>query len=292
MYSRFEALKSYDLDNLRDSTALIVGLGATGSVMANHLARHGVNLVLVDRDFLEPKDVYSSNLYSKKQCEKALPKAKAAEEKLSQLTEVESVVENLDLQRLEDYKPDIILDGTDNLETRMIIDEYSSQEDIPWVFTSALAERGFSMFVKNECFQCLFQGLKPSSSCENNGVMREISSMAASKSSLKAVKYLSGEEVEEKLEMVPEGKMFEPVECSCDSTKDFEVNSVCGENKYQVFGELRPENLNGELLVKNKYLKRVEIEGRKLTLFESGRAVVEAESEDEAKRLYKQASSI
>mgnify|MGYP006301649155 CR=1 FL=1 len=66
MYSRFKTLENYseeDLERLQNSTVAVVGLGATGSVIAENFARHGVKLVLIDRDYLEPNDCYSSNVY-------------------------------------------------------------------------------------------------------------------------------------------------------------------------------------------------------------------------------------
>lgn len=291
MYSRFQALGKYDLEKLQNSTVAIIGLGATGSVIAEHLARHGVNLILIDRDYLEINDLYSSNFYSKKQCENSLPKAKAAEEKLSDLTGIEAYVESIDSENVGMADADIIIDGTDNLETRLVIEEFSKENGVPWVYTSALGERGFSMFIEKECFSCLFKRLNPSSSCETNGVMREISSLTASTSALKAVKYLSGLEVEEKLEMLPDKKSFEPTECSCESF-DIEASSVCGENKYQVFGDKSPEDFSKNVLVENEYLKKIEYDGKELTVFNSGRAIVHADSEDDAERVYGKASSI
>ena len=291
MYSRFQALKKYDLESLQNSTAAVIGLGATGSVIAEHLARHGVNLVLIDRDYLEMNDLYSSNLYSKSQCEDSLPKAKAAEEKLSELTSVKAYVENIDSENIEMLDVDIILDGTDNLQTRMVIEEFSKEQNIPWIYTSALGERGFSMFIQKKCFSCMFKKLNPSSSCERNGVMREISSITASISALKAVKHLSGLKIKEELEMLPNKKSFELGECSCDSL-EIEASPVCGENKYQVFGSNKPEDFNNNVLIENDYLRKVEYGDNELTIFNSGRAIVHADSKKDAERLYREASSI
>ncbi|MFO7794399.1 MAG: ThiF family adenylyltransferase [Candidatus Nanohaloarchaea archaeon] len=291
MYSRFQALGKYDLDKLQDSTAAVIGLGATGSVIAEHLARHGINLILIDRDYLEMNDLYSSNLYSKDQCENSLPKAKAAEEKLSELTEVKALVENVDSASIGELDVDIILDGTDNMETRLVIEEFSKENNAPWIYTSALDQRGFSMFIQEECFNCMFQDLNPSSSCETDGVMRGVSSIAASTAALKAVKYLSGLEVDEKLEMLPDKKSFEPVECSCEKF-EIKASSVCGDGKYQVFGDKRPEDFSENVLVENEYLRKIEYEGKELTVFNSGRAIVHADSENDAERVYREASSI
>lgn len=294
MYSRFEALKKYDLEKVQSSTVAVIGLGATGSVIAEHLARHGVNLILVDRDYLEMNDLYSSSIYSREQCESALPKAKAAEEKLQPVTQVEAFVENLDDSNTDILlEADLILDGTDNLETRLLIDEYASENDVPWIYTASLGEKGFSMFVQDNCFRCMFEKTNPASSCEQNGIMREIASITASKSSLKAVRYLSGLEPDKRLEMIPDGKKFELRECDCGKKRrEIEVSAVCGENKYQVFGDVKPCDFSGEVVKENDYLKKIVFNGTALTVFNSGRAIVLAESRKEAETVYREASSI
>lgn len=293
MHSRFKTLNKYNLEKIQSSTAVIVGLGATGSVIAEHLARHGVDLILIDRDYLEENDLYSSNLYSSEQIEEALPKAKAAEEKLSELTDVESHVEDLNSDNIELLNSgDIVMDGTDNIETRYLIEEYSKENGVPWVYTAALGERAFSMFIEEACFKCMFDQVNPKESCETNGILREISNIAASISCIKALEYLSGKTVEEKLEIIPEMDEFLPAECSCSESREIEASNVCGEDKYQVFGDSSPEEFKGEVIASNDYLKRLVFEGSSLTVFESGRAIIEAESLEEAERLYRTASSI
>lgn len=291
MYSRFEALQKYDLDKLQESTVAVVGLGATGSVIAEHLARHGINLVLIDRDYLEMNDLYSSNLYSRKQCEKALPKVKAVEDRLSDLTEVESYITDLNEDKTDILDSDLIIDGTDNIETRYIIERYSKEKGIPWIYTAALGEKGFSIFLQDKCLKCIFKNVRPKESCETNGIMREISSMAASASTMKAVKYLSGLEVEEKLETIPEMESFELGECNCGDV-EAEASQICGENKYQVYGDKNPEDFKGDEIASNKYLRRINLEGNVITVFNSGRAIIEARSLEDAERLYRKASSI
>ncbi len=291
MHSRYNALQNREIKDLHNKTAVVIGLGATGSVIAEHLARYGVKLCLVDRDYLEIKDLYTSNIYTKKQCKKALPKAIAAQKKLQGLTETKAVVKNVE-QVSDIPESDIVIDGTDNIETRKIIDEASKNRNKPWIFSSALGERGISMFIDEACFNCMTQGLNPRDSCETYGVMREISSITASCSSLKAVDYLSGVNVEEKLELIPSMKSFTPKKCECSEERVFKTSNVCGDNKYQVFGDSKPEDIRGKTLAENKYLKRVEFNNSKLTLFKSGRAIIEAESQESAERLYREATSI
>lgn len=305
MYSRFKALEDFDqsdLETLQNSTAAVVGLGATGSVIAENLARHGLELILIDRDYLEINDCYSSNIYTPEQCRKSIPKAEAADQYLSKFTETEKYIcslnsDNIDLLE----KADIILDGTDNLETRFLIDEYCQKNSKPWIYTSALAEKGYSMFLESKCFSCIFEKVTDSGleTCETAGIMREVSGIAGLKSALKAVKYLSGRDVSENLETV-EGESFEIEDSSCKVCKaekfphlesDIKTTAVCGENKYQVKKDLEQidleklENLMENTSI-NSYLVRGSYRGSPMTFFRDGRAIIQAEDKGHAEAVY------
>lgn len=301
MFSRFKTLENFseeDQNRLEESKVAIVGIGATGSVMAEHLARHGVNLLLIDRDYLESNDVYSSNLYSKEHCKEAIPKAVAAEEQLEEFTEMESRVESLNSENiniLDNF--DLILDGTDNLETRFLINEYSKKENIPWIYTAAIGEEGYSMLFETNCFNCIFEEVGAGSleTCETAGVLREISTIAASKTAEKAVKYLTGKEVSEKLETVS-GESFEVENSGCEICEDCSYPhlesgrstvAVCGENKYQVEKKIEEKTKDklralGEVIADNNYLLRVNLDGREITVFDSDRIIVEARNKGHA----------
>ncbi|MFB6204609.1 MAG: ThiF family adenylyltransferase [Candidatus Nanohaloarchaea archaeon] len=299
MYSRFKALENFgeeELGRLENSRAAIVGLGATGSVMAETLARHGVELVVVDRDYLELKDVYSSNIYTPEQCEKAFPKAKAAEEYLSRFTEVESRLESFPVP----IEADIILDGTDNMETRFAINDYAKKNGLPWVYTAAVGEQGYSAFFDEKCFNCVFEKVPAGSleTCETAGILREVAGVVGLKSAEKAVRYLAGREVEEKLEFAS-GKELELEHPGCEvcagerypNLDGGDAVSVCGEDKYQVDREIDDDAFTrlkeqGEVMAENRYLLRVEISGREFTLFRSGRAIVEARDRGAAESFY------
>lgn len=305
MYSRFQALEKYgkhERQQLENSTVAIVGLGATGSVIAENLARHGVKLKIIDRDYLEENDVYSSNIYTPEQSEKSLPKAEAARDYLQQFTEVEARVESLkseNISMLEDA--DIILDGTDNLATRFLISEYSQKKDVPWIYTAVIAEKGYSMFFQEKCFNCIFDKVSTGKleTCETAGVMREISGQAALKSSLKAVEYLAGQKVEEKLEIVHRGETLDVESSGCPVCRGEKYShleqktsttAVCGENKYQVEIEMQEgleEKLGelGEIKADNKYLIRAQVNGKEFTLFKDGRVILRARDRGHAESL-------
>jgi adenylyltransferase/sulfurtransferase len=305
VYSRFETLENYgkeDRKKLQNSKVAVIGLGATGSVIAENLARHGVDLRIVDRDYLEENDVYSSNIYMPEQCENALPKAEAAKQYLQQFTRVEAFVESLgpgNANILEDV--DLIVDGTDNLQTRFLIDEYSQKNSVPWIYTAAIAEQGYSMFFNQKCFNCVFEKVSTGSieTCETAGVMREISSQAALKTSYKAVRYLAGKEVEESLDIIPSGDSLEVESTGCEVCRgenypalngEERTTAVCGENKYQVqtdSGTEAREKLDelGEISAENEYLIRAEVDGRKISVFNDGRVILKARDKGHAEAL-------
>lgn len=294
MHSRFKAVRGEEeLEKLESSRAVVVGLGATGSVIAGHLARHGVELVLIDRDYLEENDLYSSNLYTPRQVEQGLPKAEAAKRQLSPLTDVKVEAASLgpgNISMLEDT--DIILDGTDNLETRSLIDEYSQKIGVPWIYTAAIAEKGYSMLFDTKCFSCVFDEVEAGSlgTCETDGIMREVSSMAASRSALKAVNFLAGHEPDGRLEVVPSGEKLEVENQGCevcqedsyphlDGSKTLEA--VCGEDKYQLEQEVDDKAFErlrelGEVVADNDCVTRAIIDKKSFALFRSGRAIIEA----------------
>ncbi|MFB6115139.1 MAG: ThiF family adenylyltransferase [Candidatus Nanohalobium sp.] len=302
MYSRLQALDSLttqQIEQLQNSTVAVIGLGATGSVIAESLARYGVNLQIFDRDYLEENDLYSSGLYLPEECEKSVPKAEAAEEKLSQMTEVEKHVESLNsgnIKALNDV--DLVIDATDNMETRFLINEYAKKEDKAWIYTAALAGQGYSMLFDQKCFNCVFEEVRPGKlgTCRTEGVIRDVAAIAAHKTSLKALNYLTGKDVSEELDLVPQGESLEVEASGCEvcDGKEYEklesggsVSSVCGERKYQVNAEVGDEAFErlkeqGEVVADNDYILRVELEGGEFALYRSGGALLEAEDKGHA----------
>ena len=303
MYSRFKALEEFDqddLERLKNSTAAVVGTGATGSVIAEHLARHGIDLILIDRDYLEENDIYSSSLYRKADTDRAKPKAEAAAEKLSDIVKVEFHVEDLTSDNIDMLEnADIVIDGTDNLETRLLISEYCQKEEKPWIYTAAIADRGFSMFLQEECFNCLFEKISASNleTCETAGIMREVSSMAGSRSAWKAVRYLAGKQVDEDLDSVHSGKSFKFISEGCKVCEDSvyehlkgsgRATKLCGSKKFQIEADVTDTALeklreNFEIEKENDYLLQID-DGQKFTVFRSGRVIVEAEDEGQARQ--------
>lgn len=306
MYSRFKSLERFDeesLEKLHDATVAVVGLGATGSVVAEHLARHGVNLVLIDRDYLEPNDCYSSSLYEPEDCEDRLPKAEITGEKLGDFTEVDAATASLNPENTSILEPaDLIVDGTDNMQTRFLIDEYSQKTDTPWIYTAALGEKGYSMLFDSECFSCIFEKVSAGAigTCETDGILREVSTIAASISARTAVEFLTDRNPSKKLHAVHLDEDLEVESEGCEVCQgrvfpnlesERPVSSICGESKYEIRKELGDKAIEkirelGEDVKENKYLVRAIIDGREFVAFRSGRAIVEAEDEDHAEQVF------
>jgi molybdopterin/thiamine biosynthesis adenylyltransferase len=310
MYSRFTTLQNHsekDQEKLENSTAAVIGLGATGSAIAENLARHGIDLIIIDRDYLEPKDTYSSSIYTPEQCQNSLPKAQAAENHLEQFTDVKAYSKSLSPENLDLIKnADIILDGTDNLETRQLVNDYSKRGDIPWIYTAAIAERAYSMMFRQKCFNCMVQKPEKIATCETDGIMREVAQKAAASSSMKAVKYLTGREVEEKLELVDQSRKLEVESSGCEvcnrdsfpHLEDFNLTvRVCGENKFQLQRDVSEKVIESveqscEVLAENSFLVRVEYEDYELTFFRSGRVIAEAEDQGHAEAMVSEVAGI
>lgn len=302
MHSRLKALKNLDeekIQYLQNSKVAVIGLGATGSVIAESLARYGVNLKIFDRDYLEENDLYSSSLYTREECERSVPKAEALEKKLSEFTEVEKHVESLNagnIKALEDV--DLVIDATDNMETRFLIGEYCQKNGKAWIYTAALADQGYSMFFKQKCFNCVFKQVRPGElgTCRTEGVVRDVAAITAHRSSFKAFKFLKGEKVGERLDVVPQGESLDVEASGCEVCEDGEyshmnsgerVSSVCGENKYQVNAEVSEEafeklRTQGEIVADNKFILRAVVDGKEFALYRSGGALLEAENRGHA----------
>lgn len=190
--------------SLANSSVLVCGCGALGSVVANTLARAGVGrLRLVDRDFLELNNLQRQVLYDESDVESGLPKAIAAAQRLRSINsqiEIEPIVSDVDFsnirQLVEDM--DLILDGTDNFETRFLLNDISLKESIPWVYGGCIGAEGQSMTIipgETACLRCLMPDTPPpgtTPTCDTAGIIGPIINVIASIESAEAIKILSG----------------------------------------------------------------------------------------------------
>ncbi|HLC73472.1 MAG TPA: HesA/MoeB/ThiF family protein, partial [Candidatus Nanoarchaeia archaeon] len=145
---------------LQKKVVAIVGLGAIGSNTANLLARAGINLILIDRDIVELENLQRQTLYDEKDIGK--PKSIQAKKKLKLINseiKIEAFVEDLNYKNIDELiNSDLILDCSDNMETRFLINDYSIKNDIPWIYAAVLGVNAMSMNIvpqKTPCFRCI-----------------------------------------------------------------------------------------------------------------------------------------
>jgi adenylyltransferase/sulfurtransferase len=188
---------------LLSSSAVIVGCGAIGAAAANLLTRAGVGkLRIIDRDFVEPSNLQRQTLFDEADALAALPKAIAAERKLRSINSsvtVEGVIADLGPTTAVDLLAgfDIILDGTDNFETRFLINDFAVQNAKPWIYAAAVASYGLTMTIRpgaTPCLACLTESQQEGldETCDTVGVLGPIVNLVASLEAAEAIKLLAG----------------------------------------------------------------------------------------------------
>src|SRR5258708_25470672 len=205
-YSRqilFHGIGETGQRRLLDARVVVLGCGALGSFQAGALARAGIGrLRIVDRDYVELSNLQRQWLFDQCDVEQGLPKAVAAARKLAQINSdifIEPVVADLVPGNVDDLlgESDLILDGTDNFETRYLINDYAVSKSRPWVYGAAVASSGINTAVapgKTACLRCVYPdppaGGQPT--CETTGVLGSITSLIAGFQGSEALKILCG----------------------------------------------------------------------------------------------------
>jgi adenylyltransferase/sulfurtransferase len=187
------------------SRATVVGCGAIGAAAANLLVRAGVGSVkIIDRDFVEPSNLQRQTLFDESDAREALPKAVAAARKLLAINSsisVTGVVADLRPQNAVELLSgcDLLLDGTDNFETRFLINDFAVQSGLPWIYAAGVASYGLTMTVRpglTPCLACLLETGDSShpleETCDTVGVLGPIVNLMASWQVAEALKLLAG----------------------------------------------------------------------------------------------------
>jgi molybdopterin-synthase adenylyltransferase len=203
-YSRQVLFRGIGVEGQRKLAAArvtIVGCGATGSALAALLARAGVGtLRIIDRDYVEPSNLQRQSLFDEQDAAESLPKAIAAARKIAAFNSqilVEPKVEDLvpaNVKVLLDGM-DLILDGTDNFETRYLINDYAVSSSLPWIYSAAVGSYAVTLNVlpgKSACLACIFpdspQGMVET--CETSGILNSAVNLVASIAATEALKLL------------------------------------------------------------------------------------------------------
>jgi molybdopterin-synthase adenylyltransferase len=186
---------------LLGSHVAIVGCGALGSFQAEALARAGVGrLTIIDRDYVEPSNLQRQWLFEEADAAAALPKAVAAERSLARVNSgvrVTGVVADLTPTNIHELldESELILDGTDNFETRYLINDYCVSRQSPWIYGAAVGSYGVTMPVlpgRSACFRCVYPEPPggPQPTCETAGVLNSVTAMVAALQVADALKLL------------------------------------------------------------------------------------------------------
>src|SRR4051794_22157586 len=201
---RFPSLGEKGQRKLLDSRVTICGCGALGTVLANHLVRAGVGRIrIVDRDFIETHNLQRQILFDEQDVADNLPKAEAAARKLRLINSavtIEPVVTDIDHTNILDLvgDADLILDGTDNFETRYLINDAAVKLGKPWIFGGVIGSEGQTMTIipgKSPCIRCVIETAPPpgmTPTCETAGVLGPAVAVIASFEAVEAIKLLTG----------------------------------------------------------------------------------------------------
>ncbi|HEY0162838.1 MAG TPA: ThiF family adenylyltransferase [Edaphobacter sp.] len=305
---------------LAEAHVAIVGCGATGAASASLLARAGVGtLTLIDRDFVEPSNLQRQVLFDESDALQSLPKAEAARRKIAQFNS------GIDVQpHIADLVPDnvaallgqadLILDATDNLETRYLINDFAVQQGKPWIYAAAIGSYAATMNIlprteaaspwePTACLACLFP--KPPSgpveTCDTSGILSTAVNLAASIQVTEALKLLTGQPQKMRRTLFS-FDLWTSERSEISATKPYKGCTVCDEREFtHLAGENRPHiTLCGRNSVQihehhrpvdfaamrdrlaphgqvrfNDLLLRFERAPHTLTLFADGRAIVQ-----------------
>ena len=307
---RFQPIGPTGQQRLSAARVAIAGCGALGSFHAESLARAGVgHLRIIDRDFVELSNLHRQFLFSEADAAESTPKAVAAASRISQinsLIEVEPVVADLSPSNAHDLfeNIDLILDGTDNFETRYLINDFAVQAGIPWIYGAAVGSYGLLMPVipeRTACLACVYPqppaGAQPT--CETEGVLGPLTATVAAMQCALALQILATGTLEQTRITTVDlwtgviRQINQPERdpnCRVCAHREFRyLNgmrsapiSLCGRNAVQIHDLARPIDLK-ELALRlttagtvraNEFALRLTLPAHEMTVFPDGRAII------------------
>ncbi len=298
------------------SRAVIVGCGALGTAHANALVRAGVGTVrLIDRDYVEASNLQRQMLFDEEDARQNLPKAVAAERRLRSINsgvKVEGIVADLDAGTVERWLEgfDVILDGTDNFQTRYLLNDAAVKRGQAWIYGAAVGGYAMTLTVlpgRTPCLACVFsqapEGLQET--CDTVGVIAPAVAWASAIQVAEALKILLGREEDLHGSLLAcdlwrnEFRRLRPrldPECRVCQKREFDhlqggaraPTTLCGRDAVQIHPP-RERALDLEALARrleplgtvkaNGYLLRATLDGCELTVFPDGRAIIKGTSD-------------
>lgn len=314
-YSRqtlFQPLGREGQERLSASSAVLVGCGAIGAATANLLVRAGIGrLRILDRDFVDFSNLQRQSLFTESDAREALPKAIAAERSLRSINSdvsIEGVVTDLTSRNAAELLQGfpLILDGSDNFETRFLINDFAVESNTPWIYAAAVASYGLTMVIrpgKTPCLACLLDspaGAGFEETCDTIGVLGPVVNLIASLETTEAMKLLAGRD------SALHGRLLscdvwtgrfqslhpdQNPECRVCVQRQFSHLAgtaqphitMCGRDSVQIHERCRAldlESLQARLsstfpeVRQNGFLLRFRVEPYEMTVFPDGRAVI------------------
>ena len=330
-YSRqelFSPIGEEGQQKIREKHVLIIGAGALGSANAEMFVRAGVGTVtIVDRDYVDWSNLQRQQLYAESDVENNLPKAVAAKKRLEEINSevrVEALVQDVTAEELEELvtNVDVMIDATDNFETRFIVNDIAQKYAIPWIYGACVGSYGLSYTIlpsKTPCLSCLLQSIPlGGATCDTAGIISPAVSLVVSHQVTEALKLLV-----EDYESLRDGLVSFDVwknEYSCMNVQKLRKHNcpscgenalypylnkentsktavLCGRNTVQIrpphkeeidferYKELLHDRVND--LNVNPYLLSFSVEEKRLVAFKDGRVLVHGTKDiSEAKTVY------
>lgn len=334
-YSRqivYEHLGSAAQRRLHAARAVLIGCGGLGTVLADLLVRAGVGyLRIVDRDFVELNNLQRQVLFTEQDVADLLPKAVAAGRRLAEINSevvVEPIVTDVHAGNIETLieSADLILDGTDNLLTRFLINDAAVKHRVPWIYGACVAAEGMVLPIlpgTTPCLRCIWDRPPPSGltpSCNAVGILAPVVHHVAALQAMAALQMLTGQAaaVNRRLvridawagqfQQIDLQAAYDEGDCQCCKRGAYEylladrphanVALLCGRDAMQIspavevsvdFEEIARQITPGAKAPPrfNRYLLRFEIDRHEITLFRDGRAIIKGtHSAEEARAIY------
>lgn len=309
-YSRQEVLAEIGTagqEKIKNSVVAVVGVGALGTVAADLLTRAGVGeLILIDRDVVEESNLQRQTLYGEKDVGRS--KAAVTKEKLERINSklkigIHAIHLNAgNISVLKDAS--LILDCTDNLQTRFLINDFCKKEGKRWIYGAAIQTSGYVMPIlpSGPCLRCFLQEASLET-CETAGVLNTITSLVAALQVTLALQLLSEKEIEPLLychniwnQESKKLKIRKKNDCpTCNGKYEYlekkeetRLVKFCSSGRYQINGKkIDLEEMKKRWGKRDKVINdKVLLEFRNILLFEDGRALIKANSEEEALSAY------
>jgi adenylyltransferase/sulfurtransferase len=330
-YSRqmfFAPIGTSGQQRLGAAKVTLIGCGGLGSSLAQTMVRAGVgHLRIVDRDFLELNNLQRQVLFDEDDVKENLPKAEAAARKLRRINRnvnITPIVADANHESIESLieRADLILDGTDNLQTRFLINDAAVKNSIPWIYGACIGANGMAMVITaggKPCLRCLIESPPDAGqleTCETAGIIAPIVTIVAGFQAAEAIKLLTGnlEAVNRKfvtfdlwenrfhqmsLDALAKG-------CTCCGQNNFEylagkgdlsTITLCGRNSIQIRPGTQGKKIDLAALaqrlketgkvIQNEFILRLSLPDRQITIFPDARAIIKGTNNiDEARSLY------